>query len=187
MDLGVLPLRAIAFQGLFLLIAIALEAVILHQRLSLDIRTSVRYSTSMNLFSTFLGWMIFFITQPLLPEDLRIQLISFFFFEKFFPNIWANSIAPSVVLLTLLVFLGVVFVELQGLNQLERLLGKQVQEEDSVIKNRVPQRFQRLQGHSFLFKRNDRTYTILLANSISFSFILFVLFVRWADNYFFPR
>ena len=187
MDFGVLPLRAIAFQGLFLLLAIALEAVILHQRLSLDIKTSVRYSTSMNLFSTFLGWIMFFIIQPLLPEDLRIQLISFFFFERFFPNLLANSIAPSVILLALLIFLGVVFVELQGLNQLERLLGKHPQDDDSIIKNRVPQRFQRLQGSSFLFKKNDRTYTILLANSISFSFVLFVLFVRWADNYFFAR
>lgn len=182
MDFGVLPLRAIAFQTLFLLVAISLEALILHQRLSFDFKTSVRYATSVNLFSTFIGWLVFFNVQPLLPEDLRIQLISFFFFERFFPNPWAPSVAPLLIVLALGVFLGVVFVELQGLNLLERLLGKQVNEDEGIIKNRVPQRFQRLQGQSFLFKRSDRAYTLLLANSVSFSIILLLLLLRWLEQ-----
>ena len=46
----VLPLRAIAFQILCLLIAIAIEAYVLRQTLRLGYKTSVRYAASMNLF-----------------------------------------------------------------------------------------------------------------------------------------
>lgn len=184
MDFGVLPVRAIAFQILFLLIAISLEALILYQRLNLDYKTSVRYAASINLFSTFIGWVIFFNVQAVLPEDLRIQLISFFFFERFFPNPWSPGVAPILTLLALGTFLGVIFIELQALKFLETIMEtrKPLEETTSIIRPRDRSRFQRLENKGFLFKKNDRTYTLLVANSLSFSAVLAVLILRWLDQ-----
>lgn len=186
MDFGVWPARAIAFQILFLLIAISLEALIFYQRLNLEYKTSIRYAASLNLFSTFIGWIIFFNVQAVLPEDLRIQLISFFFFERFFPNPWSPSVAPILTLLALGTFLGVVFVELQALNLLETIMEtrKPVEETTSILRPRDRLRFQRLENKSFLFKKSDRAYTLLVANSLSFSAVLAVLVLRWLDQAF---
>lgn len=186
MDFGVLPVRAIAFQILFLLIATSLEALIFYQRLNLGYKTSIRYAASVNLFSTFIGWLIFFNAQAVLPEDLRIQLISFFFFERFFPNPWSPSVAPILNLLALGTFLGVIFVELQALNFLETIMEtrKPLEETTSIIKPRDRSRFQRIENKGILFRKSDRAYTILVANSLSFTAVLAILILRWLDQTF---
>lgn len=185
MNFGVLPLRAIAFQILFLLIAISLEALILYRRLNFDHQTSVRYATSINLFSTFIGWLIFFNVQAVLPEEWRVQLISFFFFERFFPNPWSPSVAPVLTLLALGTFLGVVFVEVQGLNLLETMMETRSPDADtSIIRPRERLRFQRLDEKGLLFQKSDRAYTVLVANSLSFTAVLIVLLIRWLDQTF---
>lgn len=185
MELGVLPFRAIAFQILFLLVAISLEALILYRRLAFDYKTSVRYAATINLLSTFVGWIIFFNVQQVLPEALRIQLISLFFFERVFPNQWSASVTPMLTLTALGTFLGVVIVEYQGLTLLETLLEtrKPQEETDSILRSRDRFRMRRLEG-GILFKRNDRAYTILVANSLSFSAILIMLLFRWLDQTF---
>ncbi len=185
MNFGVLPVRAIAFQSLFLLMAIALEALIFYRQLDeLDFKTSVQYATSVNLFSTFVGWLVFFNVQKILPEDLRIQLISYFFFERLFPNAWFANMAPVLTLVGLTIFFGVIFLELQGLNLLDILLEKVKQDEETIIKNQVRGRFRRLNNQSILFKRSDRTYTVLVANACSFSAILLLLVFRWIEQAF---
>ncbi|MDX2228075.1 MAG: hypothetical protein NW220_00465 [Leptolyngbyaceae cyanobacterium bins.349] len=187
MNFGVLPARAIAFQILFLLVAIALEALVLYRRLPYDYKTSVRYAATINLLSTFVGWVFFFNVQQLLPEDLRIQLISFFFFERFFPNGWAEGMAPLVITTALGIFLGVIVTEYQGLTLLETILEtrKPDAETESILKSRDRFKFQRLQEGSVLFKKNDRAYTLLVANSLSFSVILVILLLRWLDQTYF--
>lgn len=185
MNFGVLPLRAIAFQILFLLIAISLEALVLYRRLNFDHKTSVRYATSINLFSTFVGWLIFFNVQAVLPDDLRVQLISFFFFERFFPNPWSPSVAPILTLMALGTFLGVVFVELQGLNLLETIMETRASDADaSILRPRERLRFRRLDEKGLLFQKSDRAYTVLVANSLSFTAVLIVLLIRWLDQTF---
>lgn len=52
MPIAVLPLRAVMFQILFLLVAIAVESFIFKKKLHLSGRTSIEYATSINLFST---------------------------------------------------------------------------------------------------------------------------------------
>ncbi len=176
MNFGVLPLRAIAFQALFLLIAIALEAIVYFRRLGFDYKTSVRYAASVNLFSTFIGWLIFFNFQVLLPQPLKEQLISYFFFERFFLNPWASSIAPLLALSGLIVFMSVFFLELQSLELLDFLLGKIKTEETP--SSREDLRTSRLRRQGTLFKSNDRAYAVLVANAYSFSAILLLLVIR---------
>ncbi|EKQ67947.1 hypothetical protein OsccyDRAFT_4246 [Leptolyngbyaceae cyanobacterium JSC-12] len=186
MELGVLPFRAIAFQILFLLIAISLEALVLYRRLTLDYKTSVRYAATINLLSTFVGWVIFFNVQQVLPDGLRIQLISLFFFERVFPNQWSSSVTPLLTFIALGTFLGVVGVEYWGLTQLEIWLEtrKPQEETDSILRSRERYKMRRMEGGGILFKRHDRAYTILVANSLSFSAILIVLLLRWLDQTF---
>jgi hypothetical protein len=176
MDFGVLPLRAIAFQGLFLLIAIALEAIVYFKQLDFDYKTSVRYAASVNLFSTSIGWLLFFNLQVLLPPPLKDQLISYFFFERFFPNPWAPSIAPLLALSGLIIFLGVFLLELKSLELLDLLLEK-VKPGDTLM-SREDSRTSRLRHHGIMFKSNSRAYAVLVANAYSFSVILFLLIIR---------
>jgi hypothetical protein len=200
MNFGVLPLRAIAFQTIFLMLAIALEAIVFFWQLNLDYRTSIRYTATLNLLSTVVGWLFFFITQALLPEGLRIQLISYFFFERFFPNPWAPGIMPILVVSGLGIFFGVFLLEFLGLDLLERILEKKKpadaakkeeakpekdsgkdSDSDSKPKEK-PQRFRR-RAEGYVFKSDNRAYVVLVANSLSFSVILLFLFIRWLAQY----
>ena len=52
----VYPLRAVAFQLLFFLIAIAIESLILRRRRNIDRQTSLEYAAFMNLLTIVLGW-----------------------------------------------------------------------------------------------------------------------------------
>lgn len=175
MNFGVLPLRAIAFQGVFLLIAIALEAIVYFRRLGFDYKTSVRYAASVNLFSTFIGWLVFFNLPALLPPPLKDQFISYFFFERFFQNPWAPSIAPLLALSGLVIFMSVFFLELKSLEFLDFLLGKTKTED--AASNREVTRTSRLRQQNIL-KSDSRAYAVLVANAYSFSAILFLLVVR---------
>lgn len=178
----ILPLRAIAFQSLFLLLAISLEALVLYKLLpDLDYKTSARYSMSMNLFSTVVGWLVFFSVQVFLPADLQIQLISYFFFEKFFPNPWANRVTPILVVTMLGIFMGVFFLEYQGLVLLERMLEKRKPEEAQEARKRIRGGYSRLES-GIPFKQNNQAYAVLVANACSFSVILFLLFIRWLER-----
>jgi hypothetical protein len=177
----ILPLRAIAFQSLFLLLAISLEALVLFKLLGLDYKASARYSTSINLFSTVVGWIVFFSIQIFLPADLRIQLISYFFFEHFFPNPWANRVTPILIVTMLGIFIGVFFLEYQGLILLERMLEQRKPEETQEARKRIRGGYSRLES-GITFRQNNQAYAVLVANACSFSVILFLLFIRWLEH-----
>ncbi len=180
----ILPLRAIVFQSLFLLLAIAIEAAVLFNFLpNLDYKTSARYSASINLLSTVVGWIIFFTVQALSPEELRIQLISYFFFEHFFPNPLFANVTPILAVIALGIFLGVFFLEYQGLIQIERMLEKRQLEATQEAKKRIRGGYSPLEPGA-IFKENNQAYAVLVANACSFSVILFLLFIRWLERAF---
>jgi len=182
MFLDVLPLRAVVFQFLFLLMAIAIEAVVFYRILNLDYKTSMQYSATVNLLSTVLGWLIFFNVQALLPEALRSQLISYIFFERFFA-MWTVSVAPILVVLSLAMFLGTFLVKLKGLEFLEKILEKTEKEKEGEVKPDIkPGRFRSRKNQAVGFKVNSRPYAVLLANACSFSAILFLLVVRLVEQ-----
>ncbi|HLO88227.1 MAG TPA: filament integrity protein fraC [Nostocaceae cyanobacterium] len=79
----VLPLGTVLFQLLFLLAAIPIEAYILHSWLKFDKKTSTFYSIAMNVFSSVLGWIIFFTAEPLLPVQFKSEIINYVFFNRF--------------------------------------------------------------------------------------------------------
>lgn len=181
----VLPLRAVVFQSLFLLVAIALEALIFYRMLSLDYKTSMQSAISVNLLSTLIGWICFFMGQPFLPLGWRVQLISFIFFEHFYADPLLLNVAPVLVTFTLGMFLGTFFVKLIGLEFLDILLDRNEKSNDAIAAK--PMRFRGRRSPAVGIRSNSRMYAVLVANATSFSAILFLLFLRLLEQSYFSR
>ncbi|NJO08491.1 MAG: hypothetical protein HC873_01255 [Leptolyngbyaceae cyanobacterium SL_1_1] len=118
----VFPVKAIIFQCLFLLVAIALEASILRQRLKLPYRTSIEHAATINLFSASLGWFTFLALEPLLAPQVRTQILSFVLFGQFFVRAEQN-LGFLFIAAGFLTFFLTFWVKLQSLDWLQRLLG----------------------------------------------------------------
>lgn len=177
--LNVLPLRAILFQFLFLLVAIALEAIVLDRYLNLGYKISAQYSTTINLLSTFVGWLIYFCVQPLLPQGLKLQLISFMFFEQLYNNGWLSSVFSLIVILSLGIFLGTLLIELKGLDLLEVALDRVEKKEI------VPEEKDRFRGRgkqAVRFQPSNKIYAVFVGNAVSFTAILLLLLVRYVEQ-----
>ncbi|MGI0488312.1 filament integrity protein FraC [Pantanalinema rosaneae CENA516] len=176
---SILPLRAIIFQMLFLLVTIALEGLVFFKNLNLDYKTSMRYAAVLNLFSTFLGWLFFFQINQFLPEDVQRQFISYIFFDRFFPNPWFAAVTPIIILTSLGIFIGTFLVELNGLELLEYLLDKT---KSSQPPTEHIARFQGRRDQIIRFQANTKAHTLLIANAASFSAILLLLLIRWVEQ-----
>jgi hypothetical protein len=107
----ILPLRAVALQLLFLLVAVAIEAFVLRQRLGMTPRGSARYALALNLFSSVLGWLLVFSVQPLLPEALQTELVSLTLFGQFYSSWALESLLPIFAMSALAVLLGTFLAE----------------------------------------------------------------------------
>lgn len=171
----VLPLRAILFQLLLLLIAIAIEAVIYHRKLKLPRQTSVEYSISLNLLSTVLGWIAFFMIQTQLSPSVRIQLISRIFFDSFYGTF--NVLPMLVILVTVSAFGFIYLVELKGLDLLQALLKTSQSEASKSLKSKSP--FLKTRLKKALRRTSpSQAIVVLLANAWSHAVILSLLFLR---------
>jgi hypothetical protein len=166
---GVLPLRAIAFQLLFLLLAIAIEGAVLRQRLGIGRKLSMQYAATVNLLSVVLGWIVFFAAEPFLPPDWRTTLVQFVFFG-------IRSIPPALILVGFGVFMATFVLKLQGMLWLDWLL-------DQLPPPPPPTEritFKGRKGHRQLAFSDgpNRPLAVLWANAMSFSAISGLLAVR---------
>jgi hypothetical protein len=83
--LQVLPLRAVAFQLFFLIVAIIIEAHVFHRRLKMEPKQSIQYAASLNLLTAVLGWIIFFLflnTTKGMPLEIERAMLNFIFFDQ---------------------------------------------------------------------------------------------------------
>jgi hypothetical protein len=74
---SVFPFRIVLVQILIVFLAIAIEAWFLQKLLKLGPKTSVEYTTIINLSCTCVGWLIFFGIESVLSKDLRERLIGY--------------------------------------------------------------------------------------------------------------
>ncbi|UBF23823.1 hypothetical protein K9N68_18910 [Kovacikia minuta CCNUW1] len=172
----VLPLRAIVFQFLFLLLAIAIEGLIFHRILNLGHKISMQYAASVNLLSTFIGWVIFYSAQPYLPADTKLQLISYIFYERFLFNTVPVDFLTTLILTLVGVYVATSVLELWGLNRLEIFLGRV--ETPEVKEVEKPARFRGRQNQAIGPKVNSRFFAVFLGNACSFFLILLILMIR---------
>lgn len=181
---SVLPLRAIAFQILFLLMAIAIESHVFAVQLTLPPKQpngispqqSVQIAATLNLLTAIAGWFVFFSIQPLLPPLLKQQLLSFIFFDQ-----WSANAAFPAILAGFLTFFASFAVKLLGLSALEWLLLSP--DEWAARQAASSPRYRLAQG--LLGDRNrdkkpstNLSNTLLAANAFSYTAILAVLFAR---------
>ena len=179
-DLGLIPLKAIVFQSMLLLVAIALEAMVLRQHLRLGYQTSVQYAATINLLATSLGWIAFLGLEAVLPTALRQQIMSYVLFSRFFNNNWLEALPVMMVMGAILVFFVTYWVKLQGLSALVALLGKAPVLEVPGLADRPRRSRASRRGAPSAARTRTATYTVavLQANALSFTVIVLLLFLQ---------
>ncbi|HIK55915.1 MAG TPA: hypothetical protein IGS37_12225 [Synechococcales cyanobacterium M55_K2018_004] len=182
MFVPVLPLRAIAFQILFLLVAIAIEAIVLRRELFLGARKAVEYAATLNLFTAAVGWLIFFSIQAVIPLDLQQVLLTFIFFGWLPPDqfLW-------IILAGFVVFFLSFFAKVFALTQLKNLLltdqERIARREATLQRRRLSQPKQRGLRRTGMKAREvgedaRQASAILLANAMSYTAISILLLLR---------
>jgi hypothetical protein len=164
-----LPLRAILFQLLFIVIAIAIESIVLQRYLGIGRKISIQYAATANLLSTIVGWLLFFVIQPWLPASLRTQLISYIFFDR------TNS-PPLLIGLAFITFIGTFLIKLQSIEWLDLILGIR-KPAPAEVQDTAKFRGRAAQRQPFVNLPN-RALSILWANAASFSAITFIIAIR---------
>ncbi|MFH7241869.1 MAG: filament integrity protein FraC [Spirulina sp.] len=179
-DLGLLPLKAIVFQSMLLMVAIALEAMVLRQHLRLGYQTSVQYAATINLLATSLGWIAFLSLEAVLPTALRQQIMSYVLFSRFFPNDWLEALPVMMVMVAIVVFFATYWVKLQSLSALVALLGKAPVLEAPGLSDRAGRNRSSRRGAPSSARSRTATYTVavLQANALSFTVIVLLLFLQ---------
>ncbi|MGB7248691.1 MAG: filament integrity protein FraC [Phormidesmis sp.] len=194
----ILPLRAIAFQVLFLMVAVAIEAGILRQRLDLKFKSSVQYATAINLAAVVVGWLFFLAAEPLSPPAIKAQIISYVLFDRLFLRGWTTQLGGAIFAIGLIAFFVTFAIkakglelmmrsdgewEKKGLNQTFRL-GEDNEKGPQKRLNKLPRelRYARARQGRTEMPQAISTFTdaVIQANAASFSAVLVLLLLRVA-------
>ncbi|MFN7851166.1 filament integrity protein FraC [Anabaena sp. AL09] len=167
----ILPIGAIFFEILFLLIAIPLEAYILNRWLKFDKRTSIFYAIALNVFSSVIGWIVFFTVEPILSIAIKKELINYVFFNK----LQDPSIGTIIVLLSFTIFIATFLVKFLLMKILIIFMGEGGKKtETEIISSQQKASYMNM---AKLQNTNLITAT-LIANSLSYSAITFIILIR---------
>lgn len=167
--LDVLPLRAILYQLLFIVLSIAIEALVLQRYLGIGRKSAIQYAATANLLSTVVGWFIFFVVEPRLPQPWQQQFANYIFFDLM-------SNPPVLIGLAFFTFLGTFVVKLLSLDWLDLIL-----ENKQAVQVEVHDRtkFRGRSAHRQPFANiPSRALAVLWANAASFSAITLIIAVR---------
>ena len=180
----ILPLRMVAFQVLFLLVAIAIESSILRRRLRFGFKTSVQYTLAINLAAIAIGWIVFLVMEPFSPVEIKSQIISYILFDRLSLNNWSVQIGGTICAIGVACFLVTYFIKLKGLELMMRADDVWEIESDSKRSSkRVPrdERYARArQGKSDAQQAiSEFADAVTLANAASFSAIALLMVLRY--------
>ena len=168
----IFPVGVVLFDFLFLLIAIPIEAYVFSYKLKFDKRTSTFYAISTNLFSSVIGWLVFFLAEPMLPITLKSELINYVFFNSFKSASSQTFFILTAFIIFFATFIMKFFILRVLLISLREELWKKEEEEKP---------FQRRRASRFSTAKLQNTNLVtatLIANSLSYSAITLVLFIR---------
>ncbi len=179
----ILPLRAIAFQVLFLLVAIAIEAGILRQRLLLGFKTSAQYATLVNMAAVVAGWMAFLVVEPLSSPTIKAQIISYVLFNRLLINGWSAEVGGVIFAIGLTAFFATFFIKAKGLELILRSEGAwkipQKPAKPSREQRYISAREGRNETQQAMANFID---TVIQANAASFTAILLLILLRTATE-----
>ena len=177
-EAAIVPLRAVIFQSLLLLVAIAIEAAVLRRQLRLGFQPSIRYAASINILTVVVGWVVFLGIEPLLPTYAKTQIISYVLFGHFYSNsveTMASGIGAALVAVGLLAFFVSFWLKAKALEWLTWLLDVPiVKPSDQSNPNRI--RYGRSRPDRIT--ASPHLLAVLRANAFSFTVILLLLLVR---------
>ena len=185
---AVLPLETIVFQTLLLLVAIALEGRVFYHRLNLGRQISIKYAASINLLAAIISWLLFFLVQHWIPQELETEIINFIFFDRIAAS-QTQQITMLTVSIGVAIFFVTFFIKLKGLDFLQVLLQEsstqeETDEEEEEASN--TQLYWQTLANRFnqvAVERNPNQATaVLLANAHSYSGIVLILFMRFFFN-----
>jgi hypothetical protein len=111
----ILPLRAVLLQFLILWLTIAIESWFFQRLLKISPRISVEYAAVINLFSTCLGWLFFFIGNSYISQNQRELLIGYILLGQ------TQPIYISLILAVFIIYIGSFLIKLKGLELLKFL------------------------------------------------------------------
>ncbi|BDI20203.1 hypothetical protein ANSO36C_60050 [Nostoc cf. commune SO-36] len=168
----IFPIGGILFDFLFVLIAIPIEAYVLQSRLKFDKKTSIFYAISINLFSSVIGWLIFFISEPILPTQVKSELVNYIFFNSFKLGNTQFLIILTACIIFFATFLMKYFILKTLLLSLQEPVAKKTDEPQ------ISQRQRRRRFSRITFQNTNLVTTILIANSLSYTAITIILLFR---------
>ncbi|MEM9907656.1 MAG: filament integrity protein FraC [Cyanobacteria bacterium P01_D01_bin.44] len=176
---AVFPLKAMIFQLLFLLVAIALEAGVIRQRLQLGYQASVQYAAVINLLATVVGWLTFLGIEPLVNSRLRMQIISYVLFNRFLNNTLRPQMGWIILISGLAAFFITLLIKIKGLELMMRITNNWEMPEKPKNLSREEKYALARTGQGLAQKASSQFVTaVLQANALSFSVIFVLLVLR---------
>ncbi|MEA5580310.1 filament integrity protein fraC [Nodularia harveyana UHCC-0300] len=165
----ILPIGAALFQFLFLLSAIPIEAYVFNRRLKFDKKTSTFYAIAINIFSSTIGWIIFFLLEPMLPINLKSELISYVFFHNFrYQATQSLLVITAFIMFFITFFLKFFLLQFLVFSLKENLIEIT---ENTPENNRLKWR----RNSIARLQNTNLVTTILIANSLSYSAISLII------------
>ncbi len=174
MSFSIFPLRAIIFQAMFLLLAIAAESHVFQRNLRFSPRKATQYAATLNLLTTSVGWTLFFSLEPFLSPGLQEQLLNYVLFDR-----WTVDTLSLFVGAGFLIFFANFLIKLLGFSQLE--LALMTPQEWAARQETSGRSLDRRRFSSRKAPTADmpqRASTILAANAFSHTAILLLLLTR---------
>lgn len=113
---SVFPFRTVLVQILSVFLAIAIEAWFLQKLLKLGPKTSVEYTTILNLSCSCIGWLLFFGIESVLTKDLRERLIGYMLLGS------SEDVYALITLIAVAVLAVTFLAKWQGLELVENLV-----------------------------------------------------------------
>ncbi|MEL6326325.1 MAG: filament integrity protein FraC [Cyanobacteria bacterium J06626_23] len=175
----IFPLKAVVFQVMFLLIAIAIEGNVLRQRLRLGYQTSIQYATTINLMTTVVGWLSFLAIERFVDTSVRAQIISYVMFDRLITNGLWPRMEWAILVAGLAAFFVTLLIKLKGLEMIMRMMGTWSMPEKPKDLDRAD-KYERARTGRTLYQQasNHLTSAVLQANALSFSAVLILLILR---------
>ncbi|WP_017653426.1 filament integrity protein FraC [Fortiea contorta] len=168
----IFPIGAVLFHFLFLLVSIPIEAYIFNNRLKFDKKTSIFYASSINLFSSVIGWLVFFMIEPTLPIPVKSELINYVFFNNFRDP----SSQTFVILTAFIIFFATFLMKFVLLRIFLFSINDKPAEKVEDNSTSLARRGRRVT--KLKFQNTNLVITTLIANSLSYTAITILLLIR---------
>ncbi|NES94126.1 MAG: hypothetical protein F6K32_02685 [Desertifilum sp. SIO1I2] len=168
-----LPLRAVVFQLLLIVVAIAIESFLFHVRFGYGRKTCVEYAALTNLTAVILGWLTFFYVELVLPIHLEDELMGFIFFGQ-----WTSASLFWLTLIGIMIFFSSLAVKIKTFEMIEAIQKYKIERFIPEVRknNEFQKKVKNFQSTGI------KSFILLQAHSVSHVAILLILAAHLLKN-----